>query len=35
MDVYGDLSYHILSSFGWISYHGVESIKFNVADETD
>ena len=35
MDVYSDLSYHLLASFGWRIYHGVEGSKFNVVDGTD
>ena len=35
VDVYSDLSYQLLASFGWIIYHGVEGSKFNVVDEND
>ena len=34
-DVYSDLYYHLLASFGWIIYQGVEVIKFTVVDGTD
>ena len=35
MDVNSDLSYHLLLSFRWRIYHGVEGSKFNVVDRTD
>ena len=35
MDVYSDLSYHLLESFGWIIYHGLEGRNFHVVDGTD
>ena len=35
MDVYSDMSYHLLASFGWKIYHSVEGSKFNVMDVTD
>ena len=35
VDVYSDLSYHLLASFRWRIYHGVEGSKFNVVDGTD
>ena len=35
VDVYNDLSYHLLASFGWIIYHGVEGSYFNVVYGTD
>ena len=35
MDVYSDISYHLLASFLWIIYHGVEGSKFNVVGVID
>ena len=34
VDVYSALSYHLLVSFGWRRYHGVECSKLNVVDVT-
>ena len=35
MNVYCDLSYHLLAYFGWIMYHGVEGSNFNVVGVTN
>ena len=35
MDVYSDLSYHLLASFGWKIYYGVEDSKFNMMAGTN
>ena len=35
MNIYSDLSYHLLSSFEWKLFHGVEGSKFYVVDEVE
>ena len=30
--IYNDFSYHLLSSIGWIMYHGVKGSEFSVVD---
>ena len=32
VDIYSDISYHLLLSFKWILYHGVEGSKFDLED---
>ena len=32
LDIYSDLSYHLLSSFQWILNHSMEGSRFSVVD---
>ena len=34
VDDYSDQYYHLLASFGWRVYHGVEGSRFTIVDGT-